>query len=226
MAYEALSHSAYTVYCRIARHSSFSRMMVQNFIVMTRWPSRTKTLGVFLRIYISTPWGGVSFWIIYRMVITWRNVPQSRTEYLAFLLKAIFRLLAPIGKSPMTEVNGGMYVLLNFSTLPINHNSSRSYHRQVLSLIFRSKNLYVPHNNSMLPPPHYIVAQVLKKPSTRSVVLPSTSFWDQAHILAMKSQDQLSEAYAKFTARDLEAGKKKAVEGLNLLLQRYASLPS
>ena len=37
----------------------------------------------------------------------------------------------------------------------------------------------------------------------------------------MKSQDQLSEAYAKFTARDLEAGKKKAVEGLNLLLQRY-----
>jgi hypothetical protein len=27
-------------------------------------------------------------------------------------------------------------------------------------------------------------------------------------------------------ARDLEAGKKKAVEGLNLLLQRYASLPS
>jgi len=60
---------------------------------------------------------------------------------------------------------------------------------------------------------------VLKKPSTRPAVRPSTAFWDQAHMLAIQSQDRLSEAYAKFTARDLEAGKKKAVEGLNLLLQ-------
>ena len=113
MAYEALSHSAYTVYCRIARHLSFLHMMVQNSIVMTRWPFWTKTLGVFLRIYTSTPWGGVSFWIVYWMVLTWHIAPQSWTEYLAFLSKAIFRLSAPIGKSLMAEVNGRMYVLLD-----------------------------------------------------------------------------------------------------------------
>ena len=111
MVYEVSSHSA-SVYCRIARHSSFLRMMVQNSIVMTQWPFQTKTLGVFLRIYTLTPWGGVSFWFIYWIVLTWRVAPQSQTEYLAFLSKAIFRLSAPIGKSPTGEVNGGMYVLL------------------------------------------------------------------------------------------------------------------
>ena len=120
-----------------------------------------------------------------------------------------------------------MYVLFaRFFYLPNNHNSSRSYRRQVLSLIFRSKNRYVLHDNAILLSPHYVVVQVLKKPSTRPAIRPSTEFWDQAHLLAVQSQDRLSEAYAKFMARDLEAGKKKAVEGLNLLLQRYASLPS
>ena len=126
----------------------------------------------------------------------------------------------------MAKVNWGMYVLLNFFYLPINHNSSQSYHHQVLSLIFWSKNRYVLHNNSILLSPHYIVVQLLKKPSTQPDICPSTGFWDQAHILAMQSEDQLSEAYTKFTAMTWRPAKKNAVEGLNLLLWRYASLPS
>ena len=85
-----------------------------------------------------------------------------------------------------------------------------------------SKHQCVPHYHTILYF-HYYFLQATKKSSTKPSLCPSTSFWDQVHMLAMQSQEILAEAYKNIVEKDFYNGGSKATAGLDLLLQRYVS---